>query len=586
MGKQKYNTDTLIEEIKDKFPNNNWSFEKTVYKSYKDKVTITCHEKDDNGIEHGDFQISICHLMSGQGCPKCRYIKSASSKRRSIKELVEECRKVHGDDYDYSLITEYKNDRIKYPIKCNKCGSVFYQNMNNHIKGKQGCSVCGRKDAALHIRDTNDEFIEKAKKKGVEDYYDFLKVNMDDRENHDGKVCIICHKLDRFGNEHGEFWMTPGNFLHGQRCPKCANEVRNDSKRLVNSDFIHRANLRHNFKYDYSKTDVNTRDNMGRIKIICPEHGPFWQTPNNHLYGYGCPSCKTLHSEGEIDIFNYIKSIINNKIVINGYRPKDFNRREIDVYIPSLKFGIEYNGLYWHSEAIADRNDMLDKLKTCNDKGIRLFNVFEDEWIDKQDIVKSMLKNILGITDNRIYARKCTVKEVDYQTANDFLNSNHLQGRCPSKIRLGLFYNDELVSIMTFGKCRHFIGSNGGHEWELLRFCNKINTSVIGGASKLLSHFINEYHPKDIISYADRRWSDGNLYEKLGFYKYNESAPSYYYVVGGKRIYRYNLRKSVLVKKFGCPEDMSEHEFCLSKGWNRIYDCGCLCYIWENKNNK
>lgn len=153
MGKQKYNTETLIEAIKDKFPSNNWSFEKTVYKSYKDKVIITCHEKDDNGIEHGDFQISICHLMSGQGCPKCRYIKSASSKRRSIKELVEECRKVHGDDYDYSLITEYKNDRIKHPIKCNKCGSVFYQNMNNHIKGKQGCPVCGRKDAEELTRD-------------------------------------------------------------------------------------------------------------------------------------------------------------------------------------------------------------------------------------------------------------------------------------------------------------------------------------------------------------------------------------------------------------------------------------------------
>jgi hypothetical protein len=535
MGKQKYNTETLIEAIKDKFPSNNWSFEKTVYKSYKDKVTITCHEKDDNGIEHGDFQISICHLMSGQGCPKCRYIKSASSKRRSIKELVEECRKVHGDDYDYSLITEYKNDRIKHPIKCNKCGSVFYQNMNNHIKGKQGCPVCGRKDAALHTRDTNEEFIEKAKNKRVEDCYDFSKVNMDDRASHDGKICIICHKLDRFGNEHGEFWMTPGNFLHGQRCPKCANEERSSNKLLI--------------KYSHKGSASNTG--------IIPK--------------------------SVLDIDNFVRSIVKIGLIVNTFRPDGFGGGGIDMFILNSNLEIDYIDLNGHSEMMMDRNDMLNKLNELHKNGIRLFNVFEDEWIDKQDIVKSMLKNILGITDNRIYARKCTVKEVDYQTANDFLNSNHLQGQCPSKIRLGLFYNDELVSIMTFGKCRHFIGSNGGHEWELLRFCNKINTSVIGGASKLLSHFINEYHPKDIISYADRRWSDGNLYEKLGFYKYNESAPSYYYVVGGKRIYRYNLRKSVLVKKFGCPEDMSEHEFCLSKGWNRIYDCGCLCYIWENK---
>ena len=136
---------------------------------------------------------------------------------------------------------------------------------------------------------------------------------------------------------------------------------------------------------------------------------------------------------------------------------------------------------------------------------------------------------------------------------------------------------------MTFGKSRHFIG-NGKTEWELLRFCNKINTNIVGGASKLLKFFIKKYNPNNIVTYADRRWSCGNLYDKIGFVQYNISRPNYYYVIGQKRYYRFNFRKSILVKKYGCPNNLSEHEFCLSKKWYRIYDCGCLCYIWKKEN--
>jgi hypothetical protein len=133
---------------------------------------------------------------------------------------------------------------------------------------------------------------------------------------------------------------------------------------------------------------------------------------------------------------------------------------------------------------------------------------------------------------------------------------------------------------MTFGPSRQFVG-NGNTQWELLRFCNKLNTNVIGGASKLFKHFITEYAPKEIVSYADRRWSNGNLYDKLGFTKYNESKPNYYYIINRRRLYRFNLRKSVLIKKFNCPPEMTEHEICLSQQWYRIYDCGCLCYKWK-----
>ena len=132
---------------------------------------------------------------------------------------------------------------------------------------------------------------------------------------------------------------------------------------------------------------------------------------------------------------------------------------------------------------------------------------------------------------------------------------------------------------MTFGKSRHFIGNNK-YEWELLRFCNKLNTNIVGGASKLFNYFIKTHNPRSVVSYADRRWSIGKLYNTIGFEKYNESAPNYFYIINGKRYYRFNFRKSVLIKKYNCPPEMSEHKFCLSQKWYRIYDCGCLCYKW------
>ena len=121
-------------------------------------------------------------------------------------------------------------------------------------------------------------------------------------------------------------------------------------------------------------------------------------------------------------------------------------------------------------------------------------------------------------------------------------------------------------------------------QWELLRFCSKINTVIIGGASKLLKYFTTNFSWKNIVSYADKRWSNGELYHELNFIKYNESQPNYYYVIGNERKFRFNFRKSILVKKYNCPTNMSEHDFCLSKKWFRIYDCGCLCFILNNKS--
>ena len=492
-GRFRYDTNSFIETAK-KLPHcEDYTFDKVKYVNNKTKVIVTCKE-------HGDFEITPGHLLSGEGCPKCRYIKSANNKRRSVEEVISAAKIVHGDKYDYSLIKEYKNDRTKYPIICPIHG-VYLQTMNNHIKGKQGCPLCGR-------------------------------------------------------------------------------EKTTEASTIGFNKWKEVANIIHNNFYSYHEDTYDGIEN--KTLITCPKHGDFWQKANNHTnLKQGCPHCSHSISSAETEISDFIRNLGFNIET----RSKVLGDCEIDILVPSLNFGIEYNGLYWHCELTKDKNYHLNKTIKAEKAGIKLFHVFEDEWEDKNEIVKSIISNQLGVTKNKIYARECVINEIDTKTASIFLKENHLQGYCPASIRLGLFYKGNLVSVMTFGKSRHFVG-NGKYEWELLRFSNKINTNVIGGASKLFKYFTKKINPQSVVSYADRRWSSGNLYKILGFNKYNESSPNYYYIIKAQRVYRFNMRKSILIKKYGCPPDMTEKEFCYKNKWYRIYDCGCLCYVWKNESNK
>jgi hypothetical protein len=297
--------------------------------------------------------------------------------------------------------------------------------------------------------------------------------------------------------------------------------------------------------------------------------------------GYGlCTLCNQVGinniSQLEKEVSSYIKNLINDEIKENDRNV--LNNLELDVYIPSKKIAFEVNGLYWHSELFKDKNYHLNKTELCEEKGIRLIQIFEDEWMFKKDIVKSRIENILGLTSNKIYARKCEVREVITKESNIFLNNNHIQGECKSNIKLGLYYNNELVSLMTFGKGRVIMGGKVD-EWELIRFCNKLNFSVVGGADKLLKHFIKEYGPKEIISYADRRWSQGELYDKLGFEFIHNSVANYWYINGLVREYRFKYRKSNLKSFSNYSDELTEHEIMLLNKRYRIYDCGNKRYV-------
>ena len=162
-----------------------------------------------------------------------------------------------------------------------------------------------------------------------------------------------------------------------------------------------------------------------------------------------------------------------------------------------------------------------------------------------------------------------------------YLNENHIEGAVGSKYNLGLYYEDELVSIMTFGAYRKVLGLNSKKDnYELIRFCNKIDLTVIGGASKLFKNFIRGYDPKEIISYADRRWSTGNLYDVLGFKFSHNSNPNYFYIVNSLRHHRFKYRKDLLIKD-GFNKELTEREIMLKRKIYRIYDCGTITYNFK-----
>lgn len=309
---------------------------------------------------------------------------------------------------------------------------------------------------------------------------------------------------------------------------------------------------------------------------------------NSTLLGSGkipiCRKCYPINKNSKLEQF--LKDHLNELNIkhISGDR-KILNGKEIDIYLPDHKIGFEINGNYFHSEINGDKSKTyhINKTKECFDKGITLVHIFEDEILLKKDIVLSKLNSKL-LNTSKIFARKCEFKEIDKKQSSEFLNKNHLQGNSIDKIRLGLFYNNELVSVMTFGKKRKSLGNRISliNEYELIRFSNKINTTVVGGFSKLLKNFIKLYDPSKIETFADIRWSgldiQNTVYFKNNFKFVNQSPPNYWYLNTERflnRYHRFTFRKDILIKE-GYDKNLTEWEIMKIKGYDRIWDCGSL----------
>lgn len=250
-------------------------------------------------------------------------------------------------------------------------------------------------------------------------------------------------------------------------------------------------------------------------------------------------------------------------------------KQELDIVIPSLNIAIEFNGVYWHSSKFKDSQYHVNKLLMCQEKNIHLIHIYEDQWNYKKDIVKSRLASYLGISP-RTFARKLSVRELSAEEYTEFVNRTHLQGYAPAKIKLGLVDdNDCIHAVMSFGASRYTTD-----EFELIRYCS-VGT-VVGGSSKLFSWFCRHYSPKAVVSYANRCWSQGNLYKQLGFVDVTTDQSNYgfWYVKGTTRYHRSSFTKARLVQQGEDPA-LTADEIMKNKGYHKLYDCGNLKFKWS-----
>lgn len=302
---------------------NKYDYSKVDYHGSQVKVRIICHEKDENGIEHGEFLQTPQGHLRGNTCPKCANKTRGRFFRNTRDKFIEKAKEIHGDKYDYSKV-EYVNANTKVCIICPIHGEFWMIPINHIYQQKQGCPKCARRGL-----DTSEIIALFKEKHG--DTYDYSKVKY--TKMHD-KVCIICPK-------HGEFWQTPSKHLKGQGCPECAIETRAKKKTKTTEQFIEEAKKVHGDKYDYSKTKYTHA--FDKVCIICPKHGEFWQRAFDHLHNHGCPKCSQSTLERKIKIFfndnniEYIEQCGHETFAWLG-------KQTLDFYLPKHNIAIECQG--------------------------------------------------------------------------------------------------------------------------------------------------------------------------------------------------------------------------------------------------
>ena len=367
---KKRNKITIDDFIKrsEKIHKNKYDYSKVLFKKTEDKICIVCPI-------HGEFWQTVHSHLQGHGCPKCSIEQHVEKNKYNKNKFIEKARKVQGDKYDYSKV-EYVNSETKVCIICPKHGE-FWQQPSNHLQG-HGCPKCGEDNRIIKNTYTTQDFIKKAiKVHGLK--YDYSKVLY---KRNDKKVCIICPV-------HGEFWQTPSCHLQGQGCNNCGIEENVKRHKSNNKDFIRKAQKIHNNKYDYSK--VKYRGYKSSVCIICPVHGEFWQIPNYHLDGCGCPKCSQSHMEKETE-----EILLNKGIKYESQKHFEWlGKQSLDFYLPDYNIAIECQGEQhfkpvdfagkgkeW-AEILFKENIERDKnkLKLCEENQINLFYINYSENI-------------------------------------------------------------------------------------------------------------------------------------------------------------------------------------------------------------
>lgn len=355
-----------------------------------------------------------------------------------------------------------------------------------------------------------------------------VQKRLDDKFNH--KFTVIKYtnhtKVTIKCNDCGYVCTKSLYRIYELGCTKCNRKVPrvNTWNKVSPEHFKEQFDKVTNGEYTLLSDYISAEDKITVKHNVC---GHIWNVTARQFYSNGsrCPLCAKRISHYENDIVEYIKSFYTGEIQTNVRNV--IPPYELDIYIPEKNVAIEFNGTYWHSSLQKDKDYHYKKSSLCEEKGIRLIHIWEYEWNDdrQQPILKNIIRSALGCTENKVYARKCSIKEVPSNQMRKFFNDNNIQGFRPGKFSICLIYDDEIVMAYQMGNA--FFGK-GKYEWEVIRGATKLNTTVVGGASKIWKYFVDKYKPKSCVYYIDYNYFNGKSILKLSDkFKYATSQPSF-----------------------------------------------------------
>lgn len=367
---------------------NKYDYSNVEYINSHSKVIIKCKQ-------HGEFSQKAYVHLNGHGCPICASNLIVDKNKLTTEEFIKKAKTLYGEKYDYSKVN-YVNNSTKVCIICPKHGEFHIR--PNDFLGGHSCKKCGYVFLSYKLKHNKEEFIQKAKEIHG-NKYDYSKVEYNGLENN---VIIICPK-------HGEFSQKPKCHLNGHGCQKCGVEKRIEKETLTKEEFILKAREVHGWKYDYSK--VEYKNNRTKICIICPEHGEFWQIPNSHLNGHGCPKCNEWKME------KHVIEVLNKNNIKYEYKKRNFEwlkykkPLELDFYLPEYNIAIECQGEQHYKEVKKwggkhtfeeRKNRDTIKQKLCEKNGVKLLYYANYNFNFPYEIIKTDEELLNKIKENDI----------------------------------------------------------------------------------------------------------------------------------------------------------------------------------------
>ena len=544
--------------LKDTVLNNKQILVRTEYKNYKgagkvlDCLCLVCGK---------EFGPTFYTLKVGCGCPKCARKKKAENQRITETEFLFLKEKLKNEQIElFTEYEDYKGSKSNLSCKCGTCEKQFISTYSKLRAGK-GCPSCGLKRATFKRRISETKF-DQIKSMLLSEQI-VVMTEYKDYESSSVPLtcfCLICKK---------EFFPLYGNLQQGHRCPGCADR----KLRISESEYERKVQAVEEQQKIRILTPYSEYTSVARksdsLCLVCNlKIQPFFYSL---FSGIGCGECwkRNGTSKQEDEVFQFITSEFpellierHNRSVLSGY--------EIDILLPQKKVGVEYHGLYWHSVEHQQKDKHQEKYNRSSAAGVKLIQVFSDEWENKRKIVESLIIHALGGTKNKISARKCNLVRMTKENEErfkHFFNETHISGwtRCFSAF--GLEFDGNIVEAISFR--RPFV-KKYGKVLEIARSCIKLGTCISGGFSRLLKFARQNLPQLPILSYSDLRFGDGDVYLKNGFELIGRTAPDYFYTDGKKKYNRFHFRAI---------EGRTEKQVAEASGVFPVYGAGHKIYL-------